>query len=152
MALDGDREREGIAGGGGEGSGGVAVATAADAWAEALGDDGRELLELVDGAREGYKLNLMLTCFLTDRPRSGATGAPSTMLAAAVVASLSLSLSRPSLACGNPGSDVDQLRGRGRKAGGWRRQRWMERDRSALGWMETSGRALASALASTAMP
>lgn len=116
MALDGDREREGIAGGGGDGSGGVTVA-AADAWAEALGDDGRELLELLDEGREGYKLNLMLACFLTDRPRSGTTGAPSTMLAAAVVAFLS----RLSLACCNPGSDVDQLRGRGRKAGGWRR-------------------------------
>lgn len=99
MALDGDREREDIAGGGGEGSGGVAVAAAA----EALGDDGRELLELLDEGREGYKLNLMLPCFLTDRPRSGATGAPSTMLAAAVVAFLS----RLSLACRNPGSDVE---------------------------------------------
>jgi hypothetical protein len=57
--LDGDRERTAI-----EGIGGAGV------WFVVLGDDGRELLELREDGRDGYKLNLMLDTFLTDRPRS----------------------------------------------------------------------------------
>jgi len=65
------------------GTGGAGV------WIAAVGDDGLELLELLDDGRDGYRLNLMLDCFLTDRPRSGASGmlpawAPPTMLTVSV--------------------------------------------------------------------
>lgn len=87
LAPGGDRDREGIGGGG---SGG------APGWPEALGegDDGLEVLELLDDGRDGYRLNFMLDCFLTCRPRSEPSNtlpAPSTIV---TVSCLCLVLSR----------------------------------------------------------
>ena len=62
----------------------------------ALGDEGRELLELLDDGRDGYRLNLMLDCFLTDRPRSGACPSgtlPAWAASAMLAVSLSVSIS-----------------------------------------------------------
>lgn len=126
MAVDGDRDRTAIEGSGGAGR-----------LAAALGDDGRELLELLDAGRDGYRLNLMLDAFLTDRPRSEASGMP-TAEAPSTILALSLSLALSRMVVG-PGRG-DQVRGRGRMTGvGWRRKRWEEGSMMGIG--EDAGRA-----------
>lgn len=118
-----------------------------------LGDDGRELLELREVGRDGYKLNLMLDDFLTLRPRSprseAASGAlpawaPSTILAALCPLARLVSISWRSclvlfLSCTVQSGTVrdDQVRGRGRMAGnGWRRQRWEDGSMLGIGMQE----------------